>query len=81
MEKVSEDLDYTRLSNLTEGFSGSDLREVCRTAAVFKMKEVFETGGDELADITNDDMLRALRKMRESKVHCGTHVYTGVTLD
>jgi hypothetical protein len=38
MEKVSDELDYIRLSNLTEGFSGSDLREACRTASVFRLE-------------------------------------------
>jgi SpoVK/Ycf46/Vps4 family AAA+-type ATPase len=40
MEKVDENLDYIRLANLSEGFSGSDLREICRTASVYRMREL-----------------------------------------
>jgi ATP-dependent 26S proteasome regulatory subunit len=40
MEKVEDGLDYIRLSNLTDGFSGSDLREICRTASVYRMREL-----------------------------------------
>ena len=36
MEAVSHDLDYVQLSKLTQGFSGSDLREACRTASVYR---------------------------------------------
>lgn len=79
MEKVSEDMDFIRLSNLTEGFSGSDLREACRTASVFRMRELMssidvESKSDdkkELRVLTNEDMLKAIAKLRESKVHCG----------
>ena len=36
MESVSDDLDYVQLSKLTQGFSGSDIREACRTASVYR---------------------------------------------
>jgi SpoVK/Ycf46/Vps4 family AAA+-type ATPase len=39
-EKVDDNIDLARLADLTEGFSGSDLREVCRTAAVYRMREL-----------------------------------------
>jgi SpoVK/Ycf46/Vps4 family AAA+-type ATPase len=39
-EKVDDNIDLARLADLTEGFSGSDLREVCRTAAVNRMREL-----------------------------------------
>ncbi|XP_037084121.1 ATPase family AAA domain-containing protein 1-A-like [Pollicipes pollicipes] len=38
-EKVSEDIDYNRLSNLTDGFTGSDIRELCRTAAIYPVRD------------------------------------------
>uniref|UniRef100_A0A1A9WWC6 AAA+ ATPase domain-containing protein n=1 Tax=Glossina brevipalpis TaxID=37001 RepID=A0A1A9WWC6_9MUSC len=38
-ENVHASVDYERLSKLTNGFSGSDLREMCRNASVFRMRE------------------------------------------
>ena len=86
MEATNEDVDYIRLSKLTEGFSGSDLREVCRTASVYRMKELMalkvRENEDEsssnsktvtaLRQIDNEDLLKAVAKLKESKVHCGT---------
>ena len=80
METVSDDLDYVWLSKLTQGFSGSDLREACRTASVYRMRELMaskaknEPGSEDatLRDIVNDDMIKAIAKLKESKVHCGT---------
>jgi len=80
METVSDDLDYVWLSKLTQGFSGSDLREACRTASVYRMRELMaskaknEPGSEDamLREIVNEDMLKAVAKLKESKVHCGT---------
>ncbi|XP_037959497.1 ATPase family AAA domain-containing protein 1 [Teleopsis dalmanni] len=38
-EQVNADVDYQRLAKLTGGFSGSDLREMCRNASVYRMRE------------------------------------------
>lgn len=38
-ETVDEDVDLNRLSKLTTGFSGSDLRELCRNASVYRIRE------------------------------------------
>ena len=77
MESVGEDIDYARLAKLTDGFSGSDLREACRTASVYRMRELMalkakdEHCQPELREIANEDMLKAVAKLKESKVHCG----------
>lgn len=106
MERIHEDLDFSRLAKLTEGFSGSDIREACRTASVYRMREhgsltdedkrdciksvlpdsdpssktdaLNSSSGDHknevqnnLRSITNDDLLKAVGKLRESKLHCG----------
>lgn len=89
MESISPDIDYVRLSKLTEGYSGSDLREVCRTASVYRMKELMALKAKNEAEevktlrhITNEDMLKAVAKLKESKVHCGTQQYaTPIDLD
>ena len=70
MEEIDESLDMFRLAKLTEGFSGSDIRELCRSAAVNRVKEL--TGNEEkLRAINMEDMLTSLAKMKETRVHCG----------
>lgn len=39
-EPVATDIDYTRLAMATEGFSGSDLHELCRQAAVYRVRDL-----------------------------------------
>lgn len=38
-EPVANDVNLRRLSEITDGFSGSDLREVCRSASVYRLKD------------------------------------------
>jgi SpoVK/Ycf46/Vps4 family AAA+-type ATPase len=65
-------LDTWRLAKLTEGFSGSDLRELCRHAAVCRVYQLDLTGPDStLRPITMEDLLTSLAKMKESKIECG----------
>ncbi|XP_072944809.1 outer mitochondrial transmembrane helix translocase isoform X2 [Epargyreus clarus] len=45
-EPVATDIEYGRLAANTEGFSGSDLHELCRHAAVFRVRDLAR---DELA--------------------------------
>ena len=35
------DIDYQKLSNITKGFSGADLKEVCRLTALHKLSIAF----------------------------------------
>lgn len=39
-EPVASDVDYKKLAALTDGFSGSDLHELCRQAAVYRVREL-----------------------------------------
>jgi len=39
-EDVAEDVDIGAMSDLTEGMSGSDLNELCRTAAVYRLRNL-----------------------------------------
>ncbi|XP_047032399.1 outer mitochondrial transmembrane helix translocase isoform X2 [Helicoverpa zea] len=48
-EPVAEDIDYKRLASSTEGFSGSDLHELCRQAAVYRVR-----------DLARDEMVREM---------------------
>lgn len=38
-ENVADDVDLNRLAKLTNNFSGSDLRELCRNASVYRLRE------------------------------------------
>ncbi|KAJ2940375.1 hypothetical protein O0L34_g52 [Tuta absoluta] len=39
-EPVAPDIDYGRLATQTDGFSGSDLQELCRQAAVYRVRDL-----------------------------------------
>uniref|UniRef100_A0A131YIZ0 26s proteasome regulatory subunit n=1 Tax=Rhipicephalus appendiculatus TaxID=34631 RepID=A0A131YIZ0_RHIAP len=39
-EGVSKDVNITKIARLTEGFSGSDLRELCRNAALYRVRDL-----------------------------------------
>lgn len=79
-EELSEGIDYEYISNMTEGFSGSDLRELCRGAAMCRVRELGLRIGspsnsaasnnqiDGLRSISMNDFREAIRKMKESKV-------------
>ncbi len=41
---VAEDVDLSELSRLSEGFSGSDIRDVCQSAQLSLIGEFFESG-------------------------------------
>jgi len=70
LEKVSPCVDMLRIAKLTEGYSGSDIRELCRAGALVRVREL-GTDTEELRDITMEDMLTALGKIRESRLDCG----------
>ncbi|KAH8377267.1 hypothetical protein KR093_004582 [Drosophila rubida] len=44
-EEIDSNVDFNRLAKLTNGFSGSDLREMCRNASVYRMRQ-FMTATD-----------------------------------
>ncbi|CAG4982195.1 unnamed protein product [Colias eurytheme] len=50
-EPLAADIDYKKLAACTEGFSGSDLHEVCRQAAVYRVRDYAreELARDEMA--------------------------------
>lgn len=80
LERVADCVDMLRLAKLTEGYSGSDLRELCRAGAVQRVREL-RLEDSELRPISMEDMLAALAKMRESRVACGQAVLGSADLD
>ena len=60
-----EDIDYAKLGNMTEGFSGSDIANTCREAILAPVRELDNTGElmnkDSVArPVTQADFLNAL---------------------
>lgn len=47
-EKVCTDVNYLQLAKITNTFSGSDLRELCRNASVYRIRNFLREHGDEL---------------------------------
>jgi len=83
-ENLADDVELDRLARLTEGFSGSDLRELCRTAAVYGMRDSLKNSSEyspEVQQINMDNFLQAFQKIRESKLHCGTLHLSRIDLD
>jgi len=78
-EKVADGVNLEKLATLAEGFSGSDLRELCRRASVQRIQSFslthdarnFEKGVKEFIEkepaITMDDLMSAMKKMLESR--------------
>ncbi|XP_052894134.1 outer mitochondrial transmembrane helix translocase-like isoform X1 [Anopheles moucheti] len=51
-EKVAPDVDYVQLARVTAGYSGSDLKEICRNASVHRVRKVMKSKAAVLA-VTN----------------------------
>ncbi|CAG9824829.1 unnamed protein product [Phaedon cochleariae] len=71
-EPISDDVDYDALSRCTSGFSGSDLKELCRNASVYRVRDFLrhqierpragagESGRGESSDDEFHDALRPI---------------------
>jgi len=42
--KLTDDVDFIELAKRTEGFSGSDIRDICQSAQIKVIRELFESG-------------------------------------
>ena len=49
-----EDLDFDKIAQMTEGYSGSDLRELCRNAAIYRIRELVKAERDASPDVLDD---------------------------
>lgn len=90
-EAVSDDVDFNRLSELTDGFSGSDLHELCRHTTIYRVREFvrridnvdsIDYYGEEseesesLPAISMHDLIRSTELMRESKMQTQAELQT-----
>ncbi|ESP03873.1 hypothetical protein LOTGIDRAFT_177773 [Lottia gigantea] len=72
-ENVDDDIEYNTLAEHTESFSGSDLREICRAAAVSVAHEFIRSSGFNsesegmMRGINMKDLESATKKVRQTK--------------
>jgi SpoVK/Ycf46/Vps4 family AAA+-type ATPase len=68
--KTSEDVDLEKLANLTDGFSGSDIMDICQSAQLKVNSELFESGraesGGEPRMVQMQDFAEMLEKRKPS---------------
>lgn len=64
--EVLDSIDYSRLAKITNGFSGSDLKEMCRNASVIRMRQFMRTNLPE-TNCTNIEF--CVKKEEISKEH------------
>ncbi|XP_062546279.1 outer mitochondrial transmembrane helix translocase-like [Armigeres subalbatus] len=48
-EKLAKDIELAQLARMTNGYSGSDLREMCRNASVYRIRKVMREKSKEMA--------------------------------
>lgn len=72
-ERTEAAVDIESLARRSEGFSGSDLHEMCRNAAVYRLREL-SSDTQELRPITMDELCSSLTKMKEGKAFCDPSV-------
>ncbi|KAG9509261.1 ATPase family AAA domain-containing protein 1, partial [Fragariocoptes setiger] len=92
-EDIARDVNIDEIAEQTEGFSGSDLRELCRSSALARVRQYvmsknFANGHDmtaqvSLRPISMSDFHEAINKMRESKrqLRDGTSGHSVIGLD
>ena len=87
-EKITPDVDLVQLSKISNGYSGSDLRELCRNAAVYRTRKVIRAhnnsassslNADEAPSLSMDDLNESFKKMKQSKY--GTNMFHDARID
>ena len=60
-ERLGADVSFTRIAAQTEGYSGSDLKELCRNAVLASVRDLIKSGGasDSLRALTMADFIAA----------------------
>ncbi|XP_014482713.1 PREDICTED: ATPase family AAA domain-containing protein 1-B isoform X1 [Dinoponera quadriceps] len=84
-EPIADNVEISTLAKQTEGFSGSDLQELCRNASIYRIRDYLHTHDgsnsshttddeeyhDAVRPITMEDLLKSFKNMRMSKLHTG----------
>ncbi|XP_075485352.1 uncharacterized protein LOC142525067 [Primulina tabacum] len=78
-EKVADDIDYDRISSQCDGYTGSDLLELCKKAAYFPIRDLLndEKSGKpapEPRPLSMNDLERVLTTTTKTKVAAGEYV-------
>ncbi|XP_020286612.1 ATPase family AAA domain-containing protein 1-B-like isoform X2 [Pseudomyrmex gracilis] len=86
-EPIASNVDIPKVAKNTEGFSGSDLQELCREASIYRIRDYLSThDGERLQNSTSDDevyhdtvrpitmedLQKSFTKMRTAKLQTGT---------
>jgi transitional endoplasmic reticulum ATPase len=66
---IAEDVNLTKLVEITEGFSGAEIEGVCNRAAITAIKRYVNNKEKSVKSIkiTQDDLLHAIKKLRPEK--------------
>ncbi|XP_073305847.1 uncharacterized protein [Primulina huaijiensis] len=78
-EKVADDIDYDRISGQCDGYTGSDLLELCKKAAYFPIRDLLndEKSGQpalEPRPLSMNDLERVLTTTTKTKVAAGEYI-------
>ncbi|XP_069467390.1 outer mitochondrial transmembrane helix translocase isoform X4 [Ambystoma mexicanum] len=85
-ENVDSELDMHKVAEETDGFSGSDLKEMCRDAALFCVREYINSTAedgfyDEIRPMHENDLRKSIVKMKKSKDTTFQNVLLHVNVD
>jgi len=69
--ELAEDVDFEELAHMTEGYTGSDIRDICMDAYYSTIRELFESGralkpGTKPRPVHRGDFIIAIRSRRPS---------------
>ncbi len=57
---ITNDIDFKKLVSVTEGYSGADIANVCREAALMQMrKRLLMNKGEDIMDLVNNPNLQS----------------------
>uniref|UniRef100_A0A673B8D1 Outer mitochondrial transmembrane helix translocase n=1 Tax=Sphaeramia orbicularis TaxID=375764 RepID=A0A673B8D1_9TELE len=85
-ESVDVSVDLVEIAKETDGFSGSDLREMCRDAALLCVRDFVHTQDDSASEdfirpIHQSDLQKSISKMKKSKCAGGHGALLHAALD